>query len=146
MQPLHPSASVDSLNRAAAWRRPPSTSWRNSGSPSSRSNYLSRKAACKLERAFASPRVRHSARLRAVEFRGLGFAVPEFSRLISSKSAIRGEPPPARGAHKAALLESAGVDQAEYKHLIKLAAPTRLHSMLSPGATLQRLRWREICD
>jgi len=75
-----------------------------------------------LERVLDSPQARHPGKLRAVQFRGLEFAVPEFPRLHPGENGAAAEPPAALGAHTAAVLESAGIDRAEYERLIESGA------------------------
>jgi crotonobetainyl-CoA:carnitine CoA-transferase CaiB-like acyl-CoA transferase len=75
-----------------------------------------------LERVLDAPQARHPGKLRSVPFRGLQFAVPEFPQLRSGEPAAAVQPPPALGEDTAAVLESAGIDQAEYEHLIASGA------------------------
>jgi len=67
-----------------------------------------------LERVLDAPQARHAGKLRNVPFRDFEFKVPEFPRLHAGEDGVPTEPPPNLGAHTAALLRSAGVDQAEY--------------------------------
>ena len=53
-----------------------------------------------------------------MHFRGYEFDVPEFPRLHAGEDGVPAQPPPELGAHTAALLTAAGVDQAEYEALL----------------------------
>jgi crotonobetainyl-CoA:carnitine CoA-transferase CaiB-like acyl-CoA transferase len=75
-----------------------------------------------LERVLDSPQARHPGKLRAVQFRGLEFSVPEFPSVHAGQKPAAEQPPPALGADTAAVLESAGVDPAEYQRLIESGA------------------------
>jgi crotonobetainyl-CoA:carnitine CoA-transferase CaiB-like acyl-CoA transferase len=75
-----------------------------------------------LERVLDAPQARHAGKLRNVHFRALEFEVPEFPRLAPGQDAVPTEPPPALGAHTAALLKSAGVDQTEYEACLRSGA------------------------
>ena len=68
-----------------------------------------------LERVLDAPQARHPGKLRKVDFRDFEFAVPEFPRLqADADGGLPTQPPPNLGAHTADVLESAGVDPAEY--------------------------------
>jgi crotonobetainyl-CoA:carnitine CoA-transferase CaiB-like acyl-CoA transferase len=71
-----------------------------------------------LERVLDAPQARHQGKLRHVHFRGFEFEVPEFPRLHASEDALPNRPPPDLGEHTAAVLESAGVDRAEYAAML----------------------------
>jgi crotonobetainyl-CoA:carnitine CoA-transferase CaiB-like acyl-CoA transferase len=71
-----------------------------------------------LERVLDAPQARHAGKLRNVHFRGYEFDVPEFPRLHAGEDGVPAQPPPELGAHTAALLTAAGVDQAEYEALL----------------------------
>jgi crotonobetainyl-CoA:carnitine CoA-transferase CaiB-like acyl-CoA transferase len=75
-----------------------------------------------LERVLDAPQARHGGKLRTVHFRGFEFEVPEFPRLHAGEDGVPTQPPPDLGAHTAALLKSAGVDQAEYESLLASGA------------------------
>jgi len=75
-----------------------------------------------LERVLDAPQARHPGKLRNVPFRGLEFEVPEFPRLAQGEDGVPTGPPPNLGAHTAALLESAGVDRAQYQALLESGA------------------------
>ncbi len=75
-----------------------------------------------LERVLDAPQARHPGKLRNVHFRGLEFEVPEFPRLAQDEDSVPTEPPADLGAHTAALLKSAGVDQAEYEACLRSGA------------------------
>ena len=75
-----------------------------------------------LERVLEAPQARHPGKLRHVRFRGLEFEVPEFPRLHAAQDGVPTEPPPDLGAHTAELLESVGVDRAEYEALLESGA------------------------
>ena len=71
-----------------------------------------------LERVLDAPQARHPGKLRDVHFRNLEFAVPEFPRLHAGEDGVPTQPPPNLGAHTAAVLKAAGVDEAEYDALL----------------------------
>ena len=75
-----------------------------------------------LERVLDAPQARHAGKLRNVHFRGLEFEVPEFPRLAQGEAGVPTAPPPDLGTHTAALLKSAGVDQAEYEACLRSGA------------------------
>jgi crotonobetainyl-CoA:carnitine CoA-transferase CaiB-like acyl-CoA transferase len=75
-----------------------------------------------LERVLEAPQARHGGKLRTVRFRGFEFEVPEFPRLHAAADGVPTVPPPDLGADTAALLKSAGVDQAEYEALLACGA------------------------
>ncbi|HTV96238.1 MAG TPA: CoA transferase [Steroidobacteraceae bacterium] len=75
-----------------------------------------------LERVLEAPQARHPGKLRPVRFRGLDFAVPEFPRGQPGEPGAASTPPPDLGEHTAAVLESAGVDAAEYQALLESSA------------------------
>jgi crotonobetainyl-CoA:carnitine CoA-transferase CaiB-like acyl-CoA transferase len=71
-----------------------------------------------LERVLDAPQARHAGKLRNVHFRDYEFDVPEFPRLRAGEDGVPTQSPPEIGAHTAALLKSAGVDEAEYEALL----------------------------
>lgn len=71
-----------------------------------------------LERVLDAPQARHPGKLRRVPFRNYEFAVPEFPRLHAGSDDVATQPPPDLGEHTAALLEAAGVSEAEYRSLL----------------------------
>jgi crotonobetainyl-CoA:carnitine CoA-transferase CaiB-like acyl-CoA transferase len=71
-----------------------------------------------LERVLDAPQARHPGKLRNVRFRDFEFAVPEFPHLHAGEAGAPTQPPPDLGEHTAAVLKSAGVDQAEYDALL----------------------------
>jgi crotonobetainyl-CoA:carnitine CoA-transferase CaiB-like acyl-CoA transferase len=75
-----------------------------------------------LERVLDAPQARHAGKLRNVPFRGFEFDVPEFPRVGLGEDEVPTQPPPNLGAHTAALLKSAGVDQAEYEACLRSGA------------------------
>jgi crotonobetainyl-CoA:carnitine CoA-transferase CaiB-like acyl-CoA transferase len=75
-----------------------------------------------LERVLDAAQARQPGTLRNVGFRGLQFDVPEFPRLHASEDTVATSPPPDLGAHTAAVLESAGVDRADYAALLRVGA------------------------
>jgi len=75
-----------------------------------------------LERVLDAPQARHPGKLRKVHFRDFEFAVPEFPRLQSDENRLPTQPPPNLGEHTAVVLESAGVDRAEYQALLASGA------------------------
>ena len=75
-----------------------------------------------LERVLDAPQARHAGKLRHVPFRGFEFDVPEFPRAGSGEDEVPTRPPPNLGAHTAALLKSAGVDQAQYEACLRSGA------------------------
>jgi crotonobetainyl-CoA:carnitine CoA-transferase CaiB-like acyl-CoA transferase len=74
-----------------------------------------------LERVLDAPQARHPGKLRGAAFAALEFAVPEFPRLHAGEDGVPPQPPPDLGEHTAAVLKSAGVDQAEYEALLDRA-------------------------
>jgi crotonobetainyl-CoA:carnitine CoA-transferase CaiB-like acyl-CoA transferase len=72
-----------------------------------------------LERVLDAPQARQPGKLRDVHFRGFEFAVPEFPRLHAGADGVPTQPPPNLGAHTAAVLKAAGVDQAQYDALLE---------------------------
>jgi crotonobetainyl-CoA:carnitine CoA-transferase CaiB-like acyl-CoA transferase len=76
-----------------------------------------------LERVLDAPQARQPGKLRPVGFRGFEFAVPEFPRLqVDSNDGAPPRPPPDLGEHTAAVLKSAGIEQAEYAALLRAGA------------------------
>jgi crotonobetainyl-CoA:carnitine CoA-transferase CaiB-like acyl-CoA transferase len=76
-----------------------------------------------LERVLDAPQARQPGKLRPVGFRGFEFAVPEFPRLHTDGDAgAPPRPPPDLGEHTAAVLKSAGIEQAEYAALLRAGA------------------------
>jgi crotonobetainyl-CoA:carnitine CoA-transferase CaiB-like acyl-CoA transferase len=74
-----------------------------------------------LERVLDAPQARQPGKLRPVGFRGFEFAVPEFPRSHGDDGAPP-RPPPDLGEHTAAVLKSAGIEQAEYAALLRAGA------------------------
>ena len=76
-----------------------------------------------LERVLDAPQARQPGKLRPVGFRGFEFAVPEFPRLqTDGNDGAPPRPPPDLGEHTAAVLKSAGIEQAEYAALLRAGA------------------------
>jgi crotonobetainyl-CoA:carnitine CoA-transferase CaiB-like acyl-CoA transferase len=76
-----------------------------------------------LERVLDAPQARQPGKLRPVGFRGFEFAVPEFPRLqADGDDGAPPRPPPDLGEHTAAVLKSAGIEQAEYAGLLRAGA------------------------
>jgi crotonobetainyl-CoA:carnitine CoA-transferase CaiB-like acyl-CoA transferase len=75
-----------------------------------------------LERVLDAPQARHPGKLREVQLRALDFAVPEFPRLHAGADDLPTQPPPELGEHTAALLNSAGVEPAEYQTMLRSGA------------------------
>ena len=76
-----------------------------------------------LERVLDAPQARQPGKLRPVGFRGFEFAVPEFPRLqTDGDDGAPPRPPPDLGEHTAAVLKSAGIEQAEYAALLRAGA------------------------
>ena len=76
-----------------------------------------------LERVLDAPQARQPGKLRPVSFRGFEFAVPEFPRLqADGNDGAPPRPPPDLGEHTAAVLKSAGIEQAEYAALLRAGA------------------------
>jgi crotonobetainyl-CoA:carnitine CoA-transferase CaiB-like acyl-CoA transferase len=76
-----------------------------------------------LERVLDAPQARQPGKLRPVGFRGFEFAVPEFPRShADGDEGAPPRPPPDLGEHTAAVLKSAGVEQAEYAALLRAGA------------------------
>jgi len=76
-----------------------------------------------LERVLDAPQARQPGKLRPVGFRGFEFAVPEFPRLqADGNDGAPPRPPPDLGEHTAAVLKSAGIEQAEYSALQRAGA------------------------
>ena len=75
-----------------------------------------------LERVLDAPQARHPGKLRKVHFRDFEFAVPEFPRWQADDGGRATQPPPGLGEHTADVLESAGVDRAEYEALLRSGA------------------------
>jgi crotonobetainyl-CoA:carnitine CoA-transferase CaiB-like acyl-CoA transferase len=76
-----------------------------------------------LERVLDAPQAQQPGKLRPVGFRGFEFAVPEFPRLhaVGDDGALPRSPPDL-GEHTAAVLKSAGIEQAEYAALLRAGA------------------------
>jgi crotonobetainyl-CoA:carnitine CoA-transferase CaiB-like acyl-CoA transferase len=91
-----------------------------------------------LERVLDAPQARHPGKLRNVPFRGLEFEVPEFPRLAQGEDGVPTGPPPNLGAHTAALLESAGVDRAQYQALLESGAVAEAAPDAFPWAAMRR--------
>jgi crotonobetainyl-CoA:carnitine CoA-transferase CaiB-like acyl-CoA transferase len=75
-----------------------------------------------LERVLETPQAQHPGKLRQLDFRGLKFEVPEFPRLHEAEPGAPNQSPPQLGEHTAAVLESAGLNQAAYETLVGLGA------------------------
>jgi crotonobetainyl-CoA:carnitine CoA-transferase CaiB-like acyl-CoA transferase len=76
-----------------------------------------------LERVLDAPQAQQPGKLRPVGFRGFEFAVPEFPRLhAGGNDGALPRPPPDLGEHTAAVLKSAGIEQAEYEALLRAGA------------------------
>lgn len=76
-----------------------------------------------LERVLDAPQARQPGKLRPVGFRGFEFAVPEFPHLqTDGNDGAPPRPPPDLGEHTAAVLKSAGIEQAEYAALLRAGA------------------------
>jgi crotonobetainyl-CoA:carnitine CoA-transferase CaiB-like acyl-CoA transferase len=76
-----------------------------------------------LERVLDAPQARQPGTLRSVGFRGFEFAVPEFPRAhADGDEGAPPRPPPDLGEHTAAVLKSAGIEQAEYAALLRAGA------------------------
>jgi crotonobetainyl-CoA:carnitine CoA-transferase CaiB-like acyl-CoA transferase len=75
-----------------------------------------------LERVLDTEHARYPGKLRAVPYRGLEFAVPEFPRLHATGGDLPTLPPADLGEHTAALLHCAGVDQAHYQAMLASGA------------------------
>ena len=83
-----------------------------------------------LERVLDAQQARHPGKLRNVPFRGLEFEVPEFPRLHAGAEGLPTQPPPNLGEHTAAILQSAGIDPAQYETLLESGAVAEA----APGA------------
>jgi len=77
-----------------------------------------------LERVLDAPQARHPGKLRNVPYRVFEFDVPEFPRLHAGDDGVLTEPPPELGEHTATVLESVGVNRAEYEALLRAGAAT----------------------
>jgi crotonobetainyl-CoA:carnitine CoA-transferase CaiB-like acyl-CoA transferase len=76
-----------------------------------------------LERVLDAAHAQQPGKLRPVGFRGFEFAVPEFPRLhADGHDGALPRSPPNLGEHTAAVLQSAGIDQAEYEALLRAGA------------------------
>jgi crotonobetainyl-CoA:carnitine CoA-transferase CaiB-like acyl-CoA transferase len=75
-----------------------------------------------LERVLDAAHARYPGKLRAVPYRGLEFAVPEFPRLRGADADLPTLPPADLGEHTAALLHAAGVDQTHYQAMLSSGA------------------------
>ena len=76
-----------------------------------------------LERVLDAPQARQPGKLCPVAFRDFEFAVPEFPRLRTpGEDRPQSRPPPDLGEHTAAVLKSAGIDQAQYDALLRAGA------------------------
>jgi crotonobetainyl-CoA:carnitine CoA-transferase CaiB-like acyl-CoA transferase len=91
-----------------------------------------------LERVLDAPQARHAGKLRNVHFRGFEFEVPEFPRLAPGEDGVPAQPPPDLGAHTAALLKAAGLDQAEYEALLASGAAVEADPNAFPWAPVRR--------
>jgi crotonobetainyl-CoA:carnitine CoA-transferase CaiB-like acyl-CoA transferase len=75
-----------------------------------------------LERVLEAPQAHQPGKLRAVDFRGLDFEVPEFPRLGAAQDGLTTLPPPELGEHTLDVLRSAGLTPDECEDLIELGA------------------------
>jgi crotonobetainyl-CoA:carnitine CoA-transferase CaiB-like acyl-CoA transferase len=91
-----------------------------------------------LERVLDAPQARHPGKLRNVQFRDLEFAVPEFPRLHAGNDGVPTRSPPNLGADTAAILKSAGVDQAQYEALLASGAILEAAPNSFPWAPVRR--------
>ena len=74
-----------------------------------------------LERVLEAPQARHPGKLRDVQYRGLGFQVPEFPRLGAARD-VPTLPPAELGEHTMEVLLSAGVPAGEFDKLVASGA------------------------
>ncbi len=72
-----------------------------------------------MERVLDAPQARQPGKLRALDYRGLHFEVPEFP---GESEATTGLPPPELGAHSLALLASLGFDEEHSAALLEQGA------------------------
>lgn len=89
-----------------------------------------------LERVLDAPQARHPGKLRNVPYRAFEFDVPEFPRLHAGEDGVSTKSPPELGEHTAAVLESAGVNRAEYDALLRSGA--------AAGATPDAFAWAAV--
>lgn len=71
-----------------------------------------------LERVLEAEQAHVPGKLRAVQYRGLEFEVPEFPRFGADKDGVETLSPPELGAHTLELLRAAGLDEAECQSLV----------------------------
>jgi crotonobetainyl-CoA:carnitine CoA-transferase CaiB-like acyl-CoA transferase len=74
-----------------------------------------------LERVLEAPQARHPGKLRDVQYRGLGFQVPEFPRLGAAQD-VPTRSPAELGEHTMEVLLSAGVPAGEFDRLVASGA------------------------
>jgi crotonobetainyl-CoA:carnitine CoA-transferase CaiB-like acyl-CoA transferase len=75
-----------------------------------------------LERVLEAPQAHQPGKLRALNFRGLDFEVPEFPRLGAAQDGVATLPPPDLGEHTLGLLRAAGMTAKECDDLLESGA------------------------
>ncbi len=75
-----------------------------------------------LERVLEAPQAHQPGKLRAVQFRGLDFEVPEFPRVGAADEDLKTLPPPALGEHTVDVLIAAGITPSACEILIASGA------------------------
>ena len=80
-----------------------------------------------LERVLDAEQARQAGKLRAVDFRGLHFDVPEFPRLRAADDGIETLSPPELGAHTLQILRDVGLSAQECEALLASDAAESAH-------------------
>jgi crotonobetainyl-CoA:carnitine CoA-transferase CaiB-like acyl-CoA transferase len=75
-----------------------------------------------LERVLEAPQAHQPGKLRDVQYRGLGFEVPEFPRLGAAQDGVQTLPPPELGEHTLQVLRDAGLPMRECDALLTSGA------------------------
>lgn len=91
-----------------------------------------------LERVLEAPQAHQPGKLRAVQYRGLDFEVPEFPRLHGADDGTGTLAPPELGQHSLDVLRAAGVDAAQCEQLVASGVVLDATAQTFPWAPVRR--------